>query len=155
MTVENKTWGWELAKNSDMLVKILGKYPSFHDSAVMTFSLQRKRRSFQSVESKPLPAGRVRYLVDLQLEVLHDRYAAPRPDGGSDYLVVLDILDIQSSEIDVNAMLEEASIMKISLCNAPDDLVQFELEPNIGLDIRLTCKEVVVSAVRPYNRSEF
>ncbi|MFM0038838.1 hypothetical protein [Paraburkholderia strydomiana] len=68
---------------------------------------------------------------------------------------MLDLLDIHSSEIDVDAMLEEASIMQISLSAAPDDLIRFDLEPNIGLDIRLTCKEVVVSAVRPYRRNEF
>jgi len=155
MSIEYKTWGWELARNSGLLTKIFGDYPSFHDSAVTTFSLQRKRRSFEGVDSKPLPAGRVRYLVDLQLEVLHNRYAAPRADGGPDYLVVLDLLDIRASEIDVNAMLEEASIMEISLSNTPDDLIRFDLEPNIGLDIRLTCKEIVVSAVRPYSRSEY
>ncbi|MCC8404372.1 immunity 50 family protein [Paraburkholderia sp. MMS20-SJTN17] len=155
MSTENKTWGWELARNSDLLVKIFGGYPSFHDSAVTTFSLQRKRRSFEGVDSKPLPAGRVRYLLDLQLEVLHNRYAAPRADGGPDYLVVLDLLDIRVSEIDVNAMLEEASVMEISLSDLPDDLIRFDLEPDIGLDIRLTCKEIVVSAVRPYIRSDF
>ncbi|MFL9900795.1 Imm50 family immunity protein [Paraburkholderia fungorum] len=155
MSIDNKTWGWELAGNSGLLIKIFGDYPSFHDSAVTTFSLQRKRRSFDGVDSKPLPAGRVRYLLDLQLEVLHNRYAAPRTDGGPDYLVVLDILDIRASEIDVNAMLEEASVMEISLSATPDDLICFDLEPNIGLDIRLTCKEVVVSAIRPYSRSEF
>jgi Immunity protein 50 len=155
MSIDNKTWGWELAGNSGLLIKIFGDYPSFHDSAVTTFSLQRKRRSFDGVDSKPLPAGRVRYLLDLQLEVLHNRYAGPRTDGGPDYLVVLDILDIRASEIDVNAMLEEASVMEISLSATPDDLICFDLEPNIGLDIRLTCKEVVVSAIRPYSRSEF
>lgn len=155
MNIEKKTWGWELATNSGLLIKIFGDYPSFHDSAVTTFSLQRKRRSFEGADAKPLPAGRLRYLVDLQLEVLHNRYAAPRTDGDPDYLVVLDLLDIRGSEIDVNAMLEEASIMEISLSGTPDDLIRFDLEPNIGPDIRLTCKEVVVSAVRPYSRSEF
>ncbi|CAB3642896.1 hypothetical protein LMG24238_00446 [Paraburkholderia sediminicola] len=155
MSIENRTWGWELARNGSLLLKIFGEYPSFHDSAVTTFSLQRKRRSFEGMDSKPLPAGRARYLVDLQLEVLHNRYAAPRADGGPDYLVVLDILDIRGSEIDVNAMLEEASIMEISLSNTPDGLIRFDLEPNIGLDIRLACKEVVVGAIRPYSRSEF
>jgi Immunity protein 50 len=155
MSTGNRTWGWEMARNSGLLVKIFGGYPSFHDSAVTKFSLQRKRRSFNGPDSKPLPAGRVRYLVDLQLEVLHNRYAAPRADGGPDYLVVLDLLDIRGSEIDVNAMLEEASVMEISLSDTPDDLIRFDLEPNIGLDIRLTCKEVVVSEIRPYDRSDF
>jgi hypothetical protein len=155
MSSENRTWGWELARNSGLLIKILGEYPSFHDSAVATFSLQRKRRPFETADSTPPQADRGRYPIDLQLEVLHNRYAAPRADAGPDYLVVLDLLDIRSSEIDVDAMLEEASIMQISLSAAPDDLIRFDLEPNIGLDIRLTCKEVVVSAVRPYRRNEF
>ncbi|WP_175161021.1 hypothetical protein [Paraburkholderia fynbosensis] len=44
--------------------------------------------------------------------------------------------------------------MQIPLSAAPDDLIRFDLEPHIGLDIRLTRKQVVVSAVRPYRRNE-
>ncbi|WP_090871143.1 Imm50 family immunity protein [Paraburkholderia diazotrophica] len=141
-------------KNNSLLIKIFGEYPSFHDSAVRTFCMQRKRRSFESVEGKPLPNGRSRDLLDLELEVLHNRYGPLRSDGSPDYLVVLEFLDIRSSEIDVNAMLEEASIMDISLSKEPNGLIKLDLMPNIGLDIRLTCKEVVVSSIRPYLRGE-
>ncbi|CAB3755496.1 Imm50 family immunity protein [Paraburkholderia solisilvae] len=154
MGSENKSWGWELATGSDLLVKVFGEYPSFHDSAVTTFCMQRQRRSFESADGTLLPHGRVRYLVDVKLEVLHNRYGKPRCDGGLDYLVVLDLLDVRTSEIDVNAMLEEASIMEISLSSIPNGLISFDLMPNIGLDVRLTCKEVVVSAVRPYSRND-
>lgn len=155
MKSEDKTWGWELAENSDLLLKIFGCFPSFHDSAVLTFRLQRKRRSSEDTEGARLPVGRARYLVDLQLEILHNRYAAPRSDCGSDSLVVVDLLDIRESEIDVNAMLEEASITDISLSKDSRDLIKFDLMPNIGLDIKLTCKEVVVTGINPYKRSEF
>lgn len=47
-------------------------------------------------------------------------YAGPgsRSDGCPDYLVVLDLLDLRTSEIDVNTTLEEASVMDISLSNS-------------------------------------
>ncbi|CAB3772939.1 hypothetical protein [Paraburkholderia humisilvae] len=154
MQNQNKTFGWERAKNNDLLFKVFDEYPSFHDSAVATFCMERKRRSFEGADAKPLPHGRARYLTDIRLEVLHNRYGKPRTDGHSDYLVIVELLDIRSAEIDVNAMLEEASIMEISLSDAADNLVAFDLMPNIGLDIRVTCKEVVIGAVRPYNRSE-
>ncbi|MFT4065198.1 hypothetical protein [Paraburkholderia sp.] len=155
MNSQNKTWGWEHARNSSLLIKIFGEYPSFHDSAVRTFCMQRKRRSFESAQGKPLPTGRSRDLVDLELEVLHNRYGPPRSDGSPDYLIALEFLDIRSSEIDVNAMLEEASIMDMSLSRESDGLIRFDLMPNIGLDIRLTCMEVVVSSIQPYIRDEF
>lgn len=154
MNSQNKTWGWEHARNSILLIKIFGEYPSFHDSAVRTFCMQRKRRSFESAECKPLPAGCSRDLVDLKLEVLHNRYGPLHIDGSPDYLVLLEFLDIRSSEIDVNAMLEEASVMDISLSEEPNGLIKLDLIPNIGLDIRLTCREVVVSSVQPYIRDE-
>jgi hypothetical protein len=116
--------------------------------------MQRKRRSYESVEGKHLPNGRSRDLLDLELEVLHNRYGPLRSDGSADYLVVLEFLDIRSSEIDVNAMLEEASIMDISLSKEPNGLIKLDLMPNIGLDIRLTCKEVAVGSIRPYLRGE-
>jgi hypothetical protein len=155
MSIEEKTWGWELARNSDLLAALSWGYRSFHDSAVTTFSLRRKRRPFESMDAKSLPAHRAGYVVDLRLEVLHNRYAVPRTDGIHDYLVVLDLRDIRSAEIDVNSMLDNAWIMEMSLSRAPGNLIQFDLEPNIGLDIRLTCKEVVIDAVRPYRRDEY
>jgi hypothetical protein len=151
---QNKTWGWEHATNSSLLIQMFGEYPSFHDAAVRTFCMQRKRRSFESVNGKLLPAGRSRDLVDLKLEVLHDHYGPPHSDGSPNYMVTLEFLDIKSSEIDVNAMLEEASIMDISLSMESGGLIKFDLMPNIGLDIRLTCKEVVVSSIQPYIRNE-
>lgn len=152
MNSQNKTWGWEHATNGTLLLHIFGEYPSFHDSAVRTFCMQRKRQSSQSAKGKPLPAGQARDLVDLSLEVLHNRYGPPRSDGSPDYLIRLEFLDIRTSEIDVNAMLEEASIMDISLSREPDGLIKFDLLPNIGLDLRLTCTEVVVSSIEPYIR---
>nr|WP_201695999.1 Imm50 family immunity protein [Paraburkholderia hiiakae] len=144
-----------MAENSDLLIKIFGCYPSFHDSAVLTFRLQRKRRSYENMEGERLPVGQARYLVDLQLEILHNRYAAPRSDGGSDYMVVVDLLDIMTSEMDVNAMLAEASISDITLSKRRRDLINFDLMPNIGLDIKLSCKEILIVGIKPYKRNEF
>jgi hypothetical protein len=154
VNARNKISGWNLAKNNDLLIKVFGGYPSFHDSALATFSMQRKRHSFEGTDGKPLPHGRARYLIDVKLEVAHNRYGEPRSDGCPDYLVVLELLDVRSSEIDVNAMLEEASVMEIALSDAPGHLIAFDLMPNIGLDVRLNCKEFVISAIRPYSRSE-
>jgi hypothetical protein len=151
MNTHSETWGWQLATNSDLLLKIFGEYPSFHDSAIRSICMHRNRHSSVTVEGKPLSGGRRRGLVDLVLEIEHDRYGAPR---ASDYLVVVDFLDLGSSQIDLNAMLEEASVMDITLTKESDGLIKLDLMPNVGLDIRLTCREVVVRSVQPYVRDE-
>ncbi|WNC93681.1 hypothetical protein RI103_23115 [Paraburkholderia sp. FT54] len=152
MDTSNKTWGWELAKNGAWLAVILGAYPSFHDSAVRSFCMRRCRQTSEGLDGQSLAGGSTRELVDIQLEVLHNRYGAPPVAGRPDHVVVLDCLDVRTSEIDANAMLEEATIMDMSLSETPGGLIALDLVPNVGLDIRLTCKEVVVSEVRPYNR---
>lgn len=92
----------------------------------------------------------MRELLDLRLEVLHNRYGAPPVSDRPDYIAVLDFLDIRTSDIDVNGMIEEATIMEMTLTEMPGELIQLDLTPNVGLDIRLTCKEVVVVDMRPY-----
>ncbi len=67
---------------------------------------------------------------------------------------MLALLDITSSEIDVNVMLEAAWIADVRFSRTPDDLIRFDLMPNIGLDIQLTCRDSFVRVVRPYTRDE-
>lgn len=152
MEKSEETWGWDLATNGESLAMVLGGYPSFHDSAVSTFSMRRGRQTRESVDACLLPDNRTRDLVDVQLEVLHNRYGALPRVGQSDFVVVLEFRDVRTSDIDINAMLEEATIMEMSLSKLPGGLLKLDLMPNVGLDIRLTCKEVVVNSLRPYTR---
>ncbi|MDR5731644.1 immunity 50 family protein [Caballeronia sp. LZ025] len=152
MSNANKTWGWHHAKSAEWLKAVLGGYSSFHDSAVRSFCLRRIRQTHEDVNGILLTGNRVRELLDLRLEVLHNRYGAPPVSDRPDYIVVLDFLDIRTSDIDVNGMIEEATIMEMTLSGMPGELIQLDLTPNIGLDIRLTCKEVVVVDMRPYKR---
>lgn len=94
----------------------------------------------------------MREMLDLRLEVLHNRYGAPPVPGKPDYIATLDFLDIRASDIDVNGMVEEATITEMTLAETPEGLIQLDLTPNIGLDIRLTCKEAVLVDLRPYTR---
>ncbi|WP_256702325.1 immunity 50 family protein [Burkholderia sp. SRS-W-2-2016] len=155
MVNESSTWGWELAENNDLLLKAFGYYPSFHDSAVVSVRFLRNRRSHESTTGERLPHGQMRYLLDIQLEILHGRYCAPPEKGKADYLVIVDLLDIRNSEIDVNVMLEDAAIADINLFAAPGGLVGFDLMPSIGLDIKVTCKNVAVAGIKPYQRTDF
>jgi hypothetical protein len=152
LTDPDKTWGWHLAKAGDWLQLVLGGYSSFHDSAVRSFCLQRIRNTTEDVNGLPLPENRTRELLDLRLEVFCNRYGAPSVPGRPDYIAVLDFRDIRASNIDVNGMVEEATIMEMTLAETLDELIQLDLTPSIGLDIRLTCKEVVVVDMRPYTR---
>jgi hypothetical protein len=152
MSNANRTWGWHLAKRAEWLELVLGGYSSFHDSAVRSFCLSRSRQTREDVNGLPLPGNRTRELLDLRLEVLHNRYGAPPISDRPDYVAVLDFLDIRLSDIDVNGMVEEATIMEMTLAEAPGGLIQLDLTPNVGLDIRLTCKQVVVVDMRPYTR---
>nr|WP_274389450.1 hypothetical protein [Paraburkholderia tagetis] len=134
------------------MTRALGGYPSFHDSAVRSFCMSRRRETREGRDGQPLPGARTRDLVDVRLEVLHNRYG-PLPVGRRhDYVVILDCLDIRTAEIDVNAMLEEATVMEMTLATAAGGLIRLDLLPNVGLDVRLTCAKVVVSDMRPYVR---
>ncbi|NML35357.1 hypothetical protein [Paraburkholderia antibiotica] len=152
MSPSQTTWGWDLATHGETLAVALGDYPSFHDSAVRSFCMQRGRQTEEGSAGRPLTGTRTREVVDVRLEVLHNRYGSPSVDGRLDQIIVIDCLDVRTSEIDVNAMLEEATIMEMTLAEAPDGLIRLDLLPNVGLDIRLTCKEVVIVDMRPYVR---
>jgi hypothetical protein len=104
-----------------------------------------------SLDGTPL-TGYEREVVDLELEILHNRYGPPPENGRPDYAVMLHLIDLRSSDIDVNVMLEASWVMDITLSKQSDGLVKFDLLPNIGLDIRLTCCEIVVSSVEAYRR---
>ena len=152
MSSPHKTWGWELATNGETLAETLGGYPSFHDSAVRSFCMRRGRQTREGVDGHLQPGARTREVVDVRLEVLHNRYGPPSVAGRPDRIVVLDCLDVRTSEIDVNAMLEEATIMEMTLTQVPGGLLKLDLLPNVGLDIRLTCKQVTVADMQPYTR---
>ncbi|AET94470.1 hypothetical protein BYI23_D009600 (plasmid) [Burkholderia sp. YI23] len=152
MDTQCRTFGWEHAKNGAMLLKLLGEYPSFHDSAVDSFLMQRVRSSNVSRDGKPLFPGCERNMVDLTLEILHNKYGPRREPDTPDYAVVVKLLDVRTGEIDINAMLDEAWIRDIELTKEPSGLIKFDLNPNIGLDIVLTCSEVLIESIRPYHR---
>lgn len=149
---ENKTWGWELATNADALVTHLGGYPSFHDAAVRSLCMRRWRKTRKGLDGRDLPDGIMRTVVDVRLEVLHNCYGPPPTDGRVDRMVVIDCLDVRQSEIDVDAMLEEATIMEMTLSRV-DGMIKLDLLPNVGLDVRLTCVQVSVIDMLPYVRS--
>ncbi|WP_244813607.1 Imm50 family immunity protein [Caballeronia sp. Lep1P3] len=154
MNDDENTFGWELAKYGDLLRKVLGSYPSFHDSAVRALTIQRARLSYRDENGEALLPGQSRDLVDVSLEILHNRYG-PRPETGQpDYIVKLQLRTVRSGEIDLNAMLEEAWIRDITLTKAENGLVKFDLNPNIGLDLVLLCEEVIVQSIEPYERHQ-
>ncbi|MFC0694946.1 Imm50 family immunity protein [Paraburkholderia humisilvae] len=152
MNSSENTFGWEIARYGKLLLNVLGEYPSFHDSSIRSFCMRRARRSLVDDKGSPLPPGCDRDLVDLTLEIAHNRYG-PRPsEGNSDYLVTVNLLNITTGEIDINAMLEEAWIRDINLVKMDDGLVRFDLNPNLGLDLVVTCHEVIVESIQPYDR---
>jgi hypothetical protein len=153
MNSSENTFGWEFSRNGELLRTVFGEYPSFHDSSVRSFCMRRARRSFVDDEGKPLPPGCDRDLVDLVLEIAHNRFGPRRSEGGSDYLITVNLLNITAGEIDIDAMLEEAWIMDINLTQMDNGLVRFDLNPNLGLDIIVTCQEIVIAAIQPYDRS--
>lgn len=147
-----KTWGWELATHDDVLKKKLGGYPSFHDSAVRSFCMSRRRAVREGLDGHTLPGTRTRDLVDVRLELLHNRFGPPPIGRSHDYVVILDCLDVRDAEIDVNAMLEEATVMEMTLAKAEGGLIRLDLVPNVGLDVKLTCVRIVISDMLPYYR---
>lgn len=152
MDSSENTFGWEFARHGKLLRNVLGEHPSFHDSSVRSFCMRRARRSLVDDEGNPLPPGCDRDLVDLTLEIAHNFFGPRPPEGSTDYLITVNLLNITAGEIDINAMLEEAWIMDIGLTKMEDGLVRFDLNPNIGLDIVVTCHEIIVESIQPYDR---
>ncbi|SAL04901.1 hypothetical protein AWB78_07187 [Caballeronia calidae] len=152
MKNETETYGWGLARNGFSLPRVIGSYPSFHDSAVQSFLMQRTRTSRLDDDGHPLFPGCERDFVDLTLEILHNRYGPQNTDGCPDYVVVVKLMEIISGEIDINAMIEEAWIREIKLSREDNGLITFDLNPNLGLNIVLTCREVVIDSIKPYYR---
>lgn len=146
------TFGWEFARNGKLLRNVLGEYPSFHDSSIRSLCMQRARRSLVDEKGIPLPTGCDRDLVDLTLEIAHNRFGPRPPAGDSDYLITVKLLDITTGEIDIKAMLEEAWVRDINISKMDDGLVKFDLNPNLGLDLVVTCHEVIVESIQPYDR---
>jgi len=114
--------------------------------------MRRVRRTVVDDDGAPLPRGCERDLVDLILEIAHNRFG-PRPsESGSDYLITVELRNIVDADIDIIAMVEEAWVRDVNLTKLNNDLVKFDLNPNIGLDVVVTCHEVLVRSVRPYDR---
>lgn len=114
--------------------------------------MRRLRKTSTGLDGQDLTHGLMRTMVDVRLEVLHNCYGPPPTNGRVDRMVVIDCLDVRQSEIDVDAMLEEATIMEMTLSRV-DGLIKLDLLPNVGLDVRLTCVQVVISDMPPYVRS--
>ena len=142
--------GWDLAKNKELLVKVFGGYPSFHDAFVSSICMQRGKRCREPSGSASTDRHG-REIVDLELEILHNRFG-PLDAAGTDYLVMLCLKDVKVANIDVNAMLQDSWVMNMTLSRQADGLLTFDLEPNIGLDLQVTCAEVTVLGIRPYTR---
>lgn len=142
---------WRVVKDNEFLLKVFGRYPSFHDASVLSVSMERaKRMRRHDPADGPVDPRRLEY-VDVILEVLHreHRSAAERIER-SDYAVMIALLDVRSANIDVNAMLDDSFVSEISLRHQPDGLLVFDLEPNIGLEVHLVCAAVEIRSIRPY-----
>lgn len=142
---------WPVVKDNELLLKVFGRYPSFHDASVLSISMARaKRMRRHDPADGPVDPRRLEF-VDVILEVLHREYRpAVERIGRSDYAVTIALLDVRSANIDVNAMLDDSFVSEISLRHQPDGLLAFDLEPNIGLDVRLVCATAEIRSIRPY-----
>ena len=81
MSIPEKTWGWELATNADALVKVLGGYPSFHDSAVRSLCMRRGRETREGLDGRELPGTQTRDAIDVRLEYLADAQILGASEG--------------------------------------------------------------------------
>ena len=150
MKHERNQSAWHLAAGNQLLLKLFNEYPTFHDAMVCSVSMERAKR-VKSATPGVLFDPRKLELVDVLLELKH-RLPCSRPDrvGQIDYGVTIALLDVQACEIDLNAMLDDSFVNEVTLSREPDGLFLFDLEPNIGLSMRVRCAEVQVRAAWPY-----
>lgn len=142
---------WATVKDSGLLLKIFGEYPSFHDASVLSIAMERAKRMKRHDPAKGAADARSLELVDVMLEVLHREYQPDvKPTERLNYAVTIALLDVRSANIDINAMLADSFVSEISWRHHAGGLLEFDLEPNIGLDVRLVCAEAEVRSIRPY-----
>ncbi|SIT35474.1 hypothetical protein BN2475_50045 [Paraburkholderia ribeironis] len=106
---------WPVVKDSEVLLKLFGRYPSFHDANVLSITMERaKRMRRYEPLNGPVDPHRLEF-VDVILEVLHreDRPAAERIER-PDYAITIALLDVRSADIDINAMLDDSFVSEIS-----------------------------------------
>ena len=142
---------WVFVKDSEFLLKVFGRYPSFHDASVLSISMERAKRMKKHDPAEGAVDLRSLELVDVILEVLHREHQPEvEPIERLNYAVTIALLDVRSANIDINAMLADSFVSEISWRHQTGGLLEFDLEPNIGLDVQLVCAAAEIRSIRPY-----
>jgi hypothetical protein len=148
--MKEETSAWSLATGSELLLKLFGEYPSFHDAMVRSVCIERAKRL-------KLPAlgtlfdPRELEFVDVIVELKHRQFRSREESVGQlDYGVTVALLDVVACDIDVNAMLTDSFVSEITLSKGDNQLFMFDLEPNAGLSMQVECAGVEVRAAWPY-----
>ena len=142
---------WAVVKDSTFLLKLFGGYPSFHDASVLSITMERAKRMRRHAPAEGAVDPRSLELVDVILEVLHREHQPEvEPTERVNYAVTIALLDVRCANIDLNPMLDDSFVSEISFRHQTDGLLAFDLEPNIGLDVRLVCAAAEIRSIRPY-----
>jgi hypothetical protein len=148
--MKEKTSAWSLAHGSELLLKMFGEYPSFHDAMVSSVCIERAKR-LKSPTPETLFDPRKLEVVDVVVELKHRQFRSREERVGQvDYGVTVALLDVVACDIDVNAMLADSFVSEITLSKGDNQLFIFDLEPNAGLSMQVECAGVDVRAAWPY-----
>jgi hypothetical protein len=151
--MNEETSAWSLATGSELLLKLFGEYPSFHDAMVSSVCIERAKRLRSPAPGTLFDPWKLE-IVDVVVELKHRQFRSREERVGQiDYGVTIALLDVAACDIDVNSMLYDSFVSEITLRKGDNELFIFDLEPNAGLSMQVECLGVAVRAAWPYPAS--
>ncbi|MPV68712.1 Imm50 family immunity protein [Burkholderia sp. BE17] len=126
-----------LIENSDLVIKVYGYWPSFHDSEVVDFGIHTTK-----IEEK--------YVTDIKITILHRGQDNPQwKRAGPTCCIEISCRNVSNVDLKLNDIAGGNWIQELNITGAGDVGVDLELVPLAGLDLRLKCEVIEVAGIYP------
>ena len=130
-------------ENSELVRKIYGYWPSFHDAEIVEFGV--KLFKFEG-----------RNIANATIKVCHSGQDDPKwVQPGSECVIEFVCVDISNVEVGLNDLPAGGWIDEINISMKDDGQFEFDVRPSAGLDIKLSCASVSVAAIYAAGQTRF
>ena len=125
-----------LVINSDIVLKVYGYWPAFHDAEVVEFCLKLTKEGD-------------RHIVDAAISLHHwgqdnPKFVSPGPDCIIKFLC----RDLSDANIQVNELTGGGWVEEIHISEKKDDSrLTFDVRPLSGFDVRFDCKTIEIVGI--------
>lgn len=138
---EGSDHGWGYVQNSDLIRKVFGYFPVFHDAHVLSICMEHGKRKKEA--------------VDVIIELHHWGQDDPNwASRGIDCIIALSFFDIRSTNISMNDFVLDNWVCEIGISKNENGMLVFDLEPNSGVEIHLECESAEVTRIQPFHPPE-